>query len=617
MPFTMDGQWLSPEEEEEKYAAELARKEQQHSFITGWEQRFKDYQQTSVTPPVTSPEDQFADPHEPIPDPGREAFREHGFTQPLAEIEPLRTRLPEEYVSPVVTAKELIEEKAIAPELAERKVWDRPAGISTRTGVEPRGETWAEEWRDLGRDRHGTVGYIIGDAAGTAAAGAANLMLGFETALKGAAGFGTRAGKNITQSMKKVAEWTEQDVPESLKATDRWFSEQIEHFEDPSEPLLPEIETGWGLFDDAYEGVRTAGREMAGIWEEVHQRARRYDQMKEWDGALSASLAMEGLHTASEVGHLLLQMELLSPSAPTFTGKYGTTAGRLAPGVSQAKAIDRTVRSHGFVKRMGETMRGGIEATARMPQAQRTHMFQRLQRMGAHGLVTTPGEASERIESAVYRLAYNITPYLANATGLTGLGAKGTDVLLNTFLTSPMYGKAWHEAGGPTSEFWSFAIPQLVMDFYMAKGTRGLAEMGRLDARQDRIEAVAEDRGLSPQKAEEYVRFVEQAVEGAERAQGERLDPVDYKQYTDQKIVPPMPTERQFGLSPRAELDVGTVRTMADPEARLTPERLEEAEFDFRGLPVRPEDVELAARSFDPEDRQHIHFKHGKLTVKV
>ena len=95
-------------------------------------------------------------------------------------------------------------------------------------------------------------------------------------------------------------------------------------------------------------------------------------------------------------------------------------------------------------------------------------------KVGAHGFFTTSGDVQERAKAAMYRIAYNITPYVANATGATGFAAVATDTALNTFLTSPTYVQAYKQAGGFNDEFLSMVIPQFVMDIGMAWNTRGL-----------------------------------------------------------------------------------------------------------------------------------------------
>jgi len=107
---------------------------------------------------------------------------------------------------------------------------------------------------------------------------------------------------------------------------------------------------------------------------------------------------------------------------------------------------------------------------------------ERVLRLGTHGFLTTKGELSDRVKPAIYRIAYNITPYIANATGATGITAVGVDTALNTFLTSPTYAQALSESGGVNKEFLAMIVPQFIMDVGMAWHTRGLPENIRKDA---------------------------------------------------------------------------------------------------------------------------------------
>jgi len=101
---------------------------------------------------------------------------------------------------------------------------------------------------------------------------------------------------------------------------------------------------------------------------------------------------------------------------------------------------------------------------------------QHLSRIGIHGMLTGEGTVADRVKSSTYRIAYNITPFIANATGATGMAAITVDSLLNMFLTAPTYKRAFDEAEGLNKEFVVMALPQFVMDVGMALNTRGLPE---------------------------------------------------------------------------------------------------------------------------------------------
>ena len=109
----------------------------------------------------------------------------------------------------------------------------------------------------------------------------------------------------------------------------------------------------------------------------------------------------------------------------------------------------------------------------KVPSLQGKDIFSHFKVMAGHAVATTPGDLDERLQAALYRMAYSMTPFIANLTGATGLTAVAVDTGLNVFLTSPVYQKAWKEAGN-AEEFFQMAIPQLVMDIGMAWNTRGL-----------------------------------------------------------------------------------------------------------------------------------------------
>ncbi len=119
---------------------------------------------------------------------------------------------------------------------------------------------------------------------------------------------------------------------------------------------------------------------------------------------------------------------------------------------------------------------GKISPSAPLSKVPLKELGKRIKRIGLHGALTTKGDVSDRIQSTITRIGYNVTPFIANATGATGLGAVTVDIMLNTFLTSPTYLQAYKEAGGINKEFISMAIPQFIMDVAMAWNTRGLPE---------------------------------------------------------------------------------------------------------------------------------------------
>lgn len=160
-----------------------------------------------------------------------------------------------------------------------------------------------------------------------------------------------------------------------------------------------------------------------------------------------------------------------------------------------------------------------VAVTKKLPGLQGKDIFSHFKVMAGHAIATTPGELDERLQAAVYRMAYSMTPFIANWTGATGLTAVATDIALNIFLTSPTYQKAWEEAKNP-EEFFQMAIPQLVMDIGMAWNTRGLPA-NQAKAMQDRYMKF-EDRVIK-MKADEFNKASQEFLKRVETR--EKLEP--------------------------------------------------------------------------------------------
>jgi hypothetical protein len=147
-----------------------------------------------------------------------------------------------------------------------------------------------------------------------------------------------------------------------------------------------------------------------------------------------------------------------------------------------------------------------MAATKRLPAFQGKDIGTHFGAMATHAIATTPGDFEDRLQSALFRIGYSMTPFIANATGATGLTAVATDTALNVFLTSSTYKKALEEAENP-EQFFSMAIPQLVMDIGMAWNTRGLPA-NQKQAMLDKY-LKAENRAIKP-SLKEFNKITEQ-----------------------------------------------------------------------------------------------------------
>lgn len=127
-------------------------------------------------------------------------------------------------------------------------------------------------------------------------------------------------------------------------------------------------------------------------------------------------------------------------------------------------------------------------------------------------LFTTRGDLTDRAKAAVYMIAYNMTPYIANATGATGLTAAAVNGALNAFLSSPQYLKAIREAGGINRESAALIIPQFIMDFGFAWNTRGTPENQMKAKVAKYAKQRAKELNLPPDEAEMLIKAIQNAI---------------------------------------------------------------------------------------------------------
>lgn len=146
--------------------------------------------------------------------------------------------------------------------------------------------------------------------------------------------------------------------------------------------------------------------------------------------------------------------------------------------------------------------------------------------LGGMGMLETPGDITGRMQGAVYRIAYNITPFIANATPFTGWGARATDTMLNMFLSSPSYVRAF-QTSKDAGEFFVKAIPEFASDVIFALKTTGspmnqrLSQMGKIPS-------------LARMTRNEKIAFINKADELSEP----RIDyGAEIKPSTDRKVV--------------------------------------------------------------------------------
>ena len=205
----------------------------------------------------------------------------------------------------------------------------------------------------------------------------------------------------------------------------------------------------------------------------------------------------------------------------------------------------------------GASMLGNIYKTAKM--------------QGTMGFLTTPGDMEERLQAGAYRVAYNLTPYVANNFA-SGYRAVATDFLLNSFLTMPTYLSAFKNSRNP-EEFLSMAIPQAVIDLGMAWNTRGSPDTHRRAVINRQVDEFAKAAGIPKEDAR---LFVENDWARADEVMGRdfwegtspeiiREGDVKYDRYTGEKYE--VTSVRPGSVFARL---VGTGREEAPKESRDT-----------------------------------------------
>lgn len=142
---------------------------------------------------------------------------------------------------------------------------------------------------------------------------------------------------------------------------------------------------------------------------------------------------------------------------------------------------------------------------------------------GTHAFLTTSGTMEDRLKAGLYRIAYNATPLFVNETlGLAGGKAVFADFLSNSVLTSPHYWQILN-SDMPNADKVSLIIPQIIMDFFMSRTTRG-----SLESRQ-KIQDAKSTENIN-KKMDESVR---QYADRVERITGRPADET-YKQQMDE-----------------------------------------------------------------------------------
>ena len=129
----------------------------------------------------------------------------------------------------------------------------------------------------------------------------------------------------------------------------------------------------------------------------------------------------------------------------------------------------------------------------KIPALKTGEIGKRFATLGIHGFLTTEGDLRDRLDAAVYRIGYAMTPFLAQYWGATGLKSIATDAVLNTGMTMPVFVEAYKQAKetGNWQGFVSTVVTQTFMNIGMALTTTGYPKAQRAARMKSLIKEVA------------------------------------------------------------------------------------------------------------------------------
>jgi len=253
--------------------------------------------------------------------------------------------------------------------------------------------------------------------------------------------------------------------------------------------------------------------------------------------------------SAFDIGAVLIQMKMLGGLTGAATGSKALLGQQKLKGLAQLK-------SH-----------------LMDPSTQ-----QMLGRIALHGFFTSEGTVGDRGQSMIRRIAYNATPFVANATGLTGMSARAVDIGLNVALTeilSKSYSGLIKKAndGTLTGKEFNEAIWNGLTDVIFAWSTKGYPEniarkklVGYYTSKNAELQKLGKP-GLSPEELATRIRNI-RASSPAEALQGARAleTGVDYKKLFDKVQSGELIKEQQAEITKDVEAMKAEVATFSKQE---------------------------------------------------
>lgn len=212
----------------------------------------------------------------------------------------------------------------------------------------------------------------------------------------------------------------------------------------------------------------------------------------------------------------------------------------------------------------------------------------KLAQIGVHGFLTSRGNDEERFKNASRRIAYNLTPHMALATGARGIPATAIDAGLNILLSSKEYKEALSESGGKFDEkFWIKMIPTIATDIGFSLGTSKMRSNSNIPKSiMDKIK----DGKLSKKEASDLTKIteIEKAISGEKPIDKKDKDIIKVKENISEKknkenkkitkgkkIYKSKILKRKDGEKAERSSKIGTLPRLKKKESKLLPKKKE------------------------------------------
>jgi len=395
--------------------------------------------------------------------------------------------------------------------------------------------------------------------------------------------------KQIAESMENVKKVNKIPAPQTY----RDVANIMKSFDVPQDTLKKMGTTEFtlkGLYSRTLEKAAYATAEP--IWKALKagSKAAGLDKMSEYFGdRLTASQAPPVTEEFDQ------QIAILLDDAKK-KGKFHEAAANIGYGVMEALAFLTRAAIVKSIPGIGKVIPSGAELPKETAQlftglGTLADVKRNAAVLGGMGMMETPGDMATRLKGALFRIGYNITPFIANATPFTGWGARATDTMLNMFLSSDSYINAFKSSKDP-GEFFVKVIPEFMSDVIFALQTTG-------SPMSNRVAQIGRMPGVEPGMRQSLVKMT-------------RSEKIAFIEKADKMTEPVV----DYGGEPKPITDrQDIVRNMETRKDMLTIDGVEQGAYRGESN-IKPSDIPRVTTVEEDYVRQHQHKVIPKFPQK-